>query len=182
MSLLAVEDLTVAIHGAKVLHGLAMTAEAGEVLGVDTEPARHLPPAHLHRVGRRRGHEPFRLGRVDADEQPALAARGDGHVPADQECEPAEHLLLGEAGRAADAVADAGCEGFVVRHAAMVPPRTPGGGTLVHMNPVERQVDAYNAHDLDAFVACYTDDIVTSDGIMVYHVAEDAIDRAIWPT
>ena len=52
----------------------------------------------------------------------------------------------------------------------------------MHMNPVERQVDAYNAHDLDAFVACYTDDIVTSDGIMVYHVAEDAIDRAIWPT
>ena len=106
----------------------------------------------------------------------------------------------------------------------------------MHMNPVERQVDAYNAHDLDAFVACYTDDILISDGagavlvagreemrkefatlfesspklhaevvgrldagayvvlneriegyggdpidgIMVYHVAEDAIDRAIW--
>ncbi len=34
MSLLAIEGLTVGIHGRRVLHGVTMTAEAGEVLGV----------------------------------------------------------------------------------------------------------------------------------------------------
>jgi hypothetical protein len=29
---------------------------------------------------------------------------------------------------------------------------------------VARQVDAYNAHDLESFVACYADDIVLSTG------------------
>jgi hypothetical protein len=32
------------------------------------------------------------------------------------------------------------------------------------VDPVERQVDACNAHDLDAFAACYADDIVIGDG------------------
>jgi uncharacterized protein (TIGR02246 family) len=29
---------------------------------------------------------------------------------------------------------------------------------------VARQVDAYNAHDLEAFLACYTDDVVVTSG------------------
>jgi uncharacterized protein (TIGR02246 family) len=29
---------------------------------------------------------------------------------------------------------------------------------------VARQVDAYNAHDLDAYLACYTDDVVVTTG------------------
>ena len=29
---------------------------------------------------------------------------------------------------------------------------------------VARQADAFNAHDLDAFVACYADDVVVTDG------------------
>jgi hypothetical protein len=29
---------------------------------------------------------------------------------------------------------------------------------------VARQVDAYNAHDLEGFLACYTDDIVVTSG------------------
>jgi uncharacterized protein (TIGR02246 family) len=29
---------------------------------------------------------------------------------------------------------------------------------------VERQVEAYNAHDLDGFCACYSDDVVVVDG------------------
>ncbi len=29
---------------------------------------------------------------------------------------------------------------------------------------VARQVDAYNAHDLDAFLACYADDVVVTSG------------------
>ena len=33
---------------------------------------------------------------VDADEHAALAAGGDGHVAADEEGEPAEHLLLAD--------------------------------------------------------------------------------------
>ncbi|MEO6510787.1 MAG: nuclear transport factor 2 family protein [Nocardioides sp.] len=30
-------------------------------------------------------------------------------------------------------------------------------------NPVQAQVDAYNAHDIDAFVAAYADDVVITD-------------------
>ncbi len=32
------------------------------------------------------------------------------------------------------------------------------------MNPVETQVEAYNAHDLEGFLACYSPDIVIRDG------------------
>jgi len=32
------------------------------------------------------------------------------------------------------------------------------------VHPVEAQVDAYNAGDLDGFLACYSADIVLSDG------------------
>ena len=32
------------------------------------------------------------------------------------------------------------------------------------MNPVEAQVKAYNAHDLDGFLACYSRDIIIRDG------------------
>jgi hypothetical protein len=105
-------------------------------------------------------------------------------------------------------------------------------------HPVDRQVGAYNAHDVDAFVGCYAEDVVMRDGngavllagrdamraefsalfersphlhaevagrldageyvvlheridghggdpidgIMVYHVAGDTIDHAVWLT
>ena len=44
--------------------------------------------------------------RVDADHGAALAAGGDGHVAADEEGEPAEHLLLGQLGITAGEPAD----------------------------------------------------------------------------
>lgn len=31
------------------------------------------------------------------------------------------------------------------------------------VDPVERQVDAYNAHDLDAFLGCYANEVVIRD-------------------
>jgi hypothetical protein len=31
-------------------------------------------------------------------------------------------------------------------------------------DPVQAQVEAYNARDVEAFVACYADDVVISDG------------------
>ena len=31
-------------------------------------------------------------------------------------------------------------------------------------DPVERQLEAYNARDVDRFVACFTDDVVVEDG------------------
>jgi hypothetical protein len=45
-----------------------------------------------------------------------LAARGDGHIAADQEGEPAEHLLLGQLGIAPDELSDASGELLVVGH------------------------------------------------------------------
>lgn len=32
------------------------------------------------------------------------------------------------------------------------------------IDPVQAQLDAYNAHDLEAFLACYTDACVVEDG------------------
>jgi hypothetical protein len=122
----------------------------------------------------------------------------------------------------------------------MVPPggRCGQGMYARCVDPVERQVDAYNAHDLDAFVGCYADNVIISDsrgavllagrkamleefsalfasspelhanvvgrlntgacvvlheriegyggdpidGIMVYHVADNVIDHAVWFT
>ena len=56
------------------------------------------------------------MRRIDPDQGSSLAARRDRHVAPDQECEPTEHLLLGEAGLAGDQLADAVCELLVVRH------------------------------------------------------------------
>ena len=54
------------------------------------------------------------------DEHPALAARGDRHVAADEEREAAEHLLLGEARLAGHELADPFGERLVVRHGAIL--------------------------------------------------------------
>src|SRR5215211_2828343 len=90
------------------------------VVGVDAEPPLHLPAAHLHRAGVGGRDERVRLFRVDADEETALPARGDGHVAADHEGEPAEHLLLGQTGLAAEQALDPIRELLVVRHGAIV--------------------------------------------------------------
>src|SRR5262245_6959209 len=60
----------------------------------DPQPAVHLLAAHLHPTGARLLHELRAGGRVAAQHQPALAARGHRHVAADQEGQAAEHLLL----------------------------------------------------------------------------------------
>ncbi|HJW67696.1 MAG TPA: NAD(P)-dependent oxidoreductase, partial [Gaiellaceae bacterium] len=86
------------------------------VLGVDAQPAAHLLAAHLHQIGVGRGHQLVRPLGVRVNEDAALPARGDRHVAADQEREPAEHLLLGQAGLVSDQVADASRELLVVGH------------------------------------------------------------------
>src|SRR5215218_9397061 len=87
-----------------------------DVFRGDAQPARQLPAAHLHGAGAGGGDEGGRLRRIDADQDAALAAGRDGHVAADQEGEPAEHLLLGETGLALDQLTDALREDLVVRH------------------------------------------------------------------
>ena len=62
--------------------------------------------------------ERLRLSRVDAQQQAALAARGDGHVAVDQEREPTEHLLLGQARLLREQLADPVGEVLVVGHVA----------------------------------------------------------------
>src|SRR5205814_3339749 len=104
-------------------------AFALDVLRVDPEPARHLAAAHLHRVRLRRPDQLIRLIGVDANEQPALAARGNRHVPADEEAETAEHLLLAQIRLVADELADALGEGLVVRHEGIVLPGRPFTGS-----------------------------------------------------
>jgi len=48
---------------------------------------------------------------------------------------------------------------------------------------VSRQVDAYNAHDLETFLACYTDDVVimTGDGeVMLEGIASVREQYDVW--
>jgi hypothetical protein len=49
-----------------------------------------------------------------------LAAGGDRHVPADQEGEPAEHLLLGEVGLTADELPNPRRQLLVVGHRHLI--------------------------------------------------------------
>jgi hypothetical protein len=78
-----------------------------QIIGTDAQPAAHVAASHVHRRGLRRLHQGVRLRRIDADHGAALAAGGDGHVAADEEGEPAEHLLLGQFRVAADELPDA---------------------------------------------------------------------------
>jgi hypothetical protein len=54
------------------------------------------------------------------DQHAALAAGTDRHVPADEEGQPAQHLLLSQIRGQADQVPDASGEIFVIGHAAIV--------------------------------------------------------------
>ena len=58
-----------------------------------SQPSISLPRISI-RAGARLADQPLGVGRVAAQHQPALAARGDGHVAADEEGQAAEHLLL----------------------------------------------------------------------------------------
>src|SRR5581483_4389117 len=99
---------------------------AGELVALcnlargEPEPPGHRPPAHDHDLGRRRAHEHLRVGRIDPDHEAALAARGHRHVAADEEREPAEHLLLGHAGLVSDQAPDPLRQRLVVRHRVSV--------------------------------------------------------------
>src|SRR5207249_1473685 len=56
------------------------------------------------------------LLRIDTDQHPALATRRNGHVAADEEREPTEHLLLAHARLARDQLPYAVRKILVVRH------------------------------------------------------------------
>src|SRR4051794_17691373 len=66
------------------------------IVGGDAQPTLHGATAHLHWSGVRRCHEIVGALWVDSHHHSTLPARGDGHVAADHEPEPAEHLLLGD--------------------------------------------------------------------------------------
>src|SRR6266516_1584244 len=66
-----------------------------DIFRVHPEPPRHRPVSHHGDAGLRRRDELVRLRRIDPHQDSPLAARGNRHVAADEEGEPAEHLLLG---------------------------------------------------------------------------------------
>ena len=73
-------------------------------------------PRISNRSDVRSGDEPVGLGGIDPDEQAALAARADRHVPVDEEREPAEHALLGDPAFSGHQLADAIGKMLVERH------------------------------------------------------------------
>ena len=62
--------------------------------------------------------------RADTDQNATLAAGRDGHVALDEEGQPAEHLLLGDAVFGADQGSDPVRQVLVVGHATSVRTRT----------------------------------------------------------
>ena len=107
--------------------------------GVDAQPAVHLPAAHLEPAHVRPPDQGLLgLRRVDAQQHPALAARADRHVAVDQERQPAEHPLLGQAVLARHPLADPVGQLLVVRHRSSIGAATDislGGpvGDLTHL-------------------------------------------------
>ena len=96
----------------------------GQAARVDAQPAVHLAPPHLERPRVGLGQELGGVGRVDAEHQPALTARGDRHVAVDQEREAAEHPHLGDAPLGPDQLADPVGELLVVGHGDESPTRS----------------------------------------------------------
>ena len=87
---------------------------------LDAQPACHRAAAHDHLLRRRRLDEPRRLLGIDAHQDPALAAGGDGHVAVEEEGQAAEHLLRRHAVLAGDEQANPVRELLVVRHLAAI--------------------------------------------------------------
>jgi hypothetical protein len=93
----------------------------------------HRPASHLDEATPRCSDESVREGRVDPHPDSTLAARRDGHVAADQEGEPAEHLLLGQRGFVRDQIAYPVGKHRVVGHA-------PGSDRSRAITALERQI------------------------------------------
>jgi phosphotransferase system HPr (HPr) family protein len=74
-------------------------ARGAHPIGADPQPTGHRPAPHHHRPGERLVEQPIGVVFGHADHQPTARARpadGDGHVPAHQKGQPAEHALFGE--------------------------------------------------------------------------------------
>jgi hypothetical protein len=77
------------------------------VLSADSQPSPHRPTAHLDETRGRGCNGLVRIRGINANHQSPLAARRDGHVAADEEGEPAEHLLFRQGWLAVDQLANA---------------------------------------------------------------------------
>jgi len=91
-------------------------------LGSDAQPPVHFAAAHRHPLHVRSLHQAFTLSRIDPDEDTALTARADRHVPVDQERQAAEHPLLGEPALSTQQFAEPVCEVLIERHAMQTAP------------------------------------------------------------
>ena len=107
------------VRGATAHPGGQLTLGA-YVLDVDPEPAVDRSALHLHRVRRRVRDQLVGLIRVDPHHDPALAAGCHRHVAAEEEGQPSEHLLLGQALLVGDELTDPVGEVLVVGHAVSV--------------------------------------------------------------
>jgi hypothetical protein len=100
------------------LHPAAEVLVAEAVVGADAQPAGHLPALHHGDGCLGRRDQVVRARGVDVDEHAALPTGSDDDVPADEEGEAAEHLLLGQLRVGPDQLPDPPGEDFVIGHAA----------------------------------------------------------------
>jgi hypothetical protein len=97
------------------------------------QPAGHRAAAHLDLAGVRSRDKLGCVCRVHADHQASPATRGNGHVAVDQECQPAEHALVGDSDPAREQSAQALSELFVVGHVGRV--SSPSRAAFLRRHP-----------------------------------------------
>ena len=93
---------------------------AVDALGLDDHPALHRPAGDVEHSDMGLLQRCFGLFGSDACDQRVLED-ADEQLAVEQETQPAEHLLLGDAGLTCQGVARAGCQGFAEGHG-----RAPG--------------------------------------------------------
>ena len=91
-----------------------------QMLGSHPEPTLHGASTHHRHLGIRSLHQLVRFPRISSDEHATLATGRDGHVPADQEGQAPEHLLLRQKRLSLQQLAKSLSQLLVVRHASMV--------------------------------------------------------------
>jgi hypothetical protein len=109
-----------------VVHPASQFLVGPDGVGVDAEPALHLSPPHHELVHVRLTDQRIAVGRINAQQQAALAAGTDGHVAVDQEGEPAEHASFRHAAFRLEGLSDPVRELGVVCHAGRFSDRPTG--------------------------------------------------------
>jgi hypothetical protein len=117
----------------------------GAHAGVDHDPALHRAAGHVKRARARLGQQHVLLPGIGADKQ-VIPVDPNGHVPAEQHGQAAEHLLLGQPGLVTDDAQQPDCQPIVIGHTRHGRTRTGPATEEARRSPTgDCQADTQNA-------------------------------------